>query len=327
VPIGILGLGSYLPARAVTNAEVASWARTTEDWIETATGVRERRYAGDDEATSDLAVAAARAALGDDAGLRARLAAIVLATSTPDQPQPATAALVQRALGLPGVPAFDLNAVCSGFLYAVTVAEALLTRSAPEATALVLGADKYSAIMNRADRRTVSLFGDGAGAVVLGRVPDGYGIHATHLSTDGQYSEMIEVRGGGTRLPAGAPGATDEDHLFRMNGFTVREYVLRTLPAAVHAVLDAAGMKLGELDRLVVHQANPKLVGLCAAELGLPPEKVPLTAVELGNTAVASVPVTLDAAHRRQPLRRGERILLAAVGGGLSTGAVLLTWY
>ncbi|WP_026467554.1 3-oxoacyl-ACP synthase III family protein [Amycolatopsis alba] len=327
MPIGIVGFGSYLPGRTVTNAEVASWSGTTEDWIETATGIRERRYADDNEATSDLAIAAARAALGDDEGLRSRLAAIVLATSTPDQPQPATAALVQRALGLPGVPSFDLNAVCSGFLYALTIVEAMLTRSAPDATALVIGADKYSAIMNRADRRTVSLFGDGAGAVVLGQVPDGYGIHATHLITDGQYSEMIEVPGGGTRRPVGSPGTTEQDLLFRMNGFAVREYVLRTLPAAVHAVLGTAGMKLSEIDRLIVHQANPNLVELCAAELGVPLEKVPLTAVELGNTAVASVPVTLDSAHRRQPLRRGERILLAAVGGGLSTGAVLLTWY
>ncbi|MGW3964182.1 3-oxoacyl-ACP synthase III family protein [Amycolatopsis sp. NPDC005003] len=325
--IGIVGFGSYLPARRVTNAEVAGWAGTTEDWIATATGVRERRYAAGDEATSDLAVAAARSALGDDAELRARLAVIILATSTPDQPQPATAALVQRALELPGVPAFDLNAVCSGFLYAVTVAEAMLTRSTPDATALVVGADKYSAIMNRADRRTVSLFGDGAGAVVLGRVPEGYGIHATHLITDGQYSEMIEVPGGGTRRPWGSPDAADEDYLFRMNGFTVREYVLKTLPVAVRAVLDEAGMKLGEIDRLIVHQANPKLVEMCATELGVPIGKLPLTAVELGNTAVASVPITLAAAHRRKPLRRGERILLAAVGGGLSTGAVLLTWY
>ncbi|MEU6329032.1 ketoacyl-ACP synthase III [Streptomyces sp. NPDC047049] len=319
--IGILGLDSYLPDRVVTNAEVADWAGTTEEWIKATTGVEERRYAAAEEATSDLAVAAALKVLDEET--RGNLAAIVLATSTPDQPQPATAALVQRKLGLPGVPAFDLNAVCSGFLYALTVAEAVLARWSPEARALVIGADKYSTIMNRADRRTVSLFGDAAGTVVLGRVPDGFGIQAAHLVTDGQYSEMIEVRAGGTRMPDGTP----EERLFRMNGFTVREYVLNALPKAVRQVLDETGTALGEIDRFVLHQANPYLVESCAAELGVPLEKFPLTCVELGNTAVASVPVTLAAAHRQRPLRRGERILLASVGGGLSTGVVLLTWY
>ncbi|WP_433260093.1 3-oxoacyl-ACP synthase III family protein [Actinosynnema sp. CS-041913] len=318
--IGIVGLGAHLPDRVVTNAEVAAWADTTEEWIHTVTGIEERRYAADDEATSDLAVAAARAALGS--GPVAPPAAILLATSTPDQPQPATASVVQRALGFAGVPSFDLNAVCSGFLYAVVVAEALL-RTGPGGTALVVGADKYSTIMNRRDRRTVSLFGDAAGAVVLGEVPAGYGIQASHLLTDGHHAELIEVRAGGTRLPAGDP----DDHLFRMNGFVVREYVLRTLPKAVHAVLDASGVRLDEVDRFVFHQANARLVETCAEELGVPPAKVPLTAPLLGNTAAASIPVTLAAAHRERPLRRGERIVLAAVGGGMSTGAVLLTWY
>jgi 3-oxoacyl-(acyl-carrier-protein) synthase III len=328
VPIGIIGLGSYIPDRIVTNQEVAAWSGTTPEWIIKTTGIEERRYAADSQATSDLAVAAARAALSDaDDSVKNGPGIIILATSTPDQPQPATAALVQRELGLPGVPAFDINAVCSGFLYAMTVAEAMLCRRTGGSTALVIGADKYSAIMNPRDRRTVSLFGDAAGAVVLGEVPDGYGIHASELVVDGQYSDFIQVPAGGTRYPADEAARAAGAHLFAMNGFTVREYVLGILPKVVTAVLDRAELKIDQIDRFVFHQANTRLLLACAAELGISPDRVAMTAPRLGNTATASIPVTLAADRTQRPLERGERLVFAAVGGGMSTGAMALTWY
>jgi 3-oxoacyl-[acyl-carrier-protein] synthase-3 len=291
------------------------------------TGVHERRYGADGETTSDMALAAAEAAIGADPGVRDALAAIVVATSTPDQPQPATAAVLQHKLGLDTVPSFDLNAVCSGFVYAVTVVDAMLSTAMAGRSALVVGADKYSTIVNPADRRTATIFGDGAGAVVLGPVPDGYGVLGSRLVTDGRYRALIEVVAGGTRRPLDEAARADGDHFFRMNGLVVREYVLRVLPQIIDPVLSEHAMTLDDVDRVVIHQANTRLVEACATELGIGMDRIPLTAPLLGNTGVASIPITLGAAHAERPFRRGERVLLLSVGGGMSAGGVLLVWY
>ncbi|MEU8095702.1 MULTISPECIES: 3-oxoacyl-ACP synthase III family protein [Streptomyces] len=325
--IGVISVGAHLPERIVDNREIAAWAGVTEEWVAERTGILQRRYAAAGEATSDLALPAARAAL-DEAGPEAgeRLAALIVATCTPDHPQPSTAAIVQAGLGLPALPAFDVNAVCSGFLYALTVAKALLDGQ-PGQYALVVGADLFSTLMDRGDRKTVSLFGDGAGAVVLGTVPEGYGIHGATLLANGELHDYVKVEAGGTRTPLDERARAAGEHLFRMDGRAVREYAMTTLHKVVGQTLADCGARIEDVDRFVFHQANTRLLESFAAEAGIDPDKVALTAPSLGNTAAASVPLTLHHTHRDRPLERGERVLLASIGGGMTAAATLMTWY
>ncbi|MGW6466985.1 3-oxoacyl-ACP synthase III family protein [Streptomyces rubiginosohelvolus] len=325
--IGVISVGAHLPERIVDNREIAAWAGVTEEWVAERTGILQRRYAAVGEATSDLALPAARAAL-DEAGPEAgeRLAALIVATCTPDHPQPSTAAIVQAGLGLPALPAFDVNAVCSGFLYALTVARALLDGQ-PGQYALVVGADLFSTLMDRGDRKTVSLFGDGAGAVVLGTVPEGYGIHGATLLANGELHDYVKVEAGGTRTPLDERARAAGEHLFRMDGRAVREYAMTTLHKVVGQTLADCGARIEDVDRFVFHQANTRLLESFAAEAGIDPAKVALTAPSLGNTAAASVPLTLHHTHHDRPLERGERVLLASIGGGMTAAATLMTWY
>ncbi|WP_405590889.1 3-oxoacyl-ACP synthase III family protein [Streptomyces sp. NBC_01190] len=328
--LGLLGLGGHVPPLVIDNAQVVQWTGADENWIVERTGILERRYREPGTATSDLALHAAREALAVGPEATNRLGLIVVATSTPDQPQPSTAAILQNKLGLSDIPAFDVNAVCSGFLYALAVADSMLsTRLARQGSdyALVVGTDIYSSLMNRADRRTVSLFGDGAGAVLLGPVPDGYGVLGWRLVTHGEHRDLVEVPAGGTRLSVDARTREAGEHLFRMRGREVRDYALRVLPKVVGEALDSAGIRLEDVDRFILHQANTRLVEACIRELGLDPDRVPLTAPHFGNTAAASIPLTLHAEHKRRPIRRGERLVLAGVGGGMTAGAVVVRWY
>ncbi|GGK85071.1 3-oxoacyl-ACP synthase III family protein [Mangrovihabitans endophyticus] len=322
--IGVLGIGSYLPSRVVSNDEIAGHTSVSPEWIVDRTGIRERRYGEPHQSTSDLAVAASRESLRAVAG---DPAVIVVATSTPDQPQPATAAVLQAKLGLSGIPAFDINAVCSGFLYALSVGDALLRTSMAGQIALVVGADKYSTIIDPTERRTASLFGDGAGAVVLGSVPDGYGIVGSRLVTDGEYAHLIEVVAGGTRRPLDDRARADGDHYFRMNGFAVREYAMQVLPDIVEPLLKENGITVADLERVVFHQANDRMIEGCAARLAIPMDKVPLSSTHFGNTASASIPITLAETAENRPLRRGDWVLLVSVGGGMTAGAVLMRWF
>jgi 3-oxoacyl-(acyl-carrier-protein) synthase III len=325
VPNGILSVNGFVPDRIIDNHTIARWAQIPEDWIEERTGIRERRYADARTATSDLAAEAA-APLVADAGTRDAIGAMVVATTTPDQPQPATAVFVQEKLGLREVPAFDLNAVCSGFLYALSVADALLSAHPSWGNALVVAADKYSDIMDRSDRRTVSLFGDGAGAALIGPVPNGYGIRGIALLADGQAASYVRVPGGGSRHPV-TMAAGEDDYYFRMDGRAVREWALQYVPKTVDQALNDAGLELGQIDRVIFHQGNARLVATLADRLGIPESRVALTADLYGNTAAASIPLTLHNAHTASPIQRGENIMLASVGGGMTAGAAVLTWY
>jgi 3-oxoacyl-(acyl-carrier-protein) synthase III len=318
-------MGSFVPSRVVTNAEISGWTGATEDWIVDRTGIHERRYATPGVLTSDMAAAAAREAL--DGYGTAGLEMLIVSTCTPDMPQPATAAIVQHKLGVRSVPAFDLNTVCAGFVFSLSVVDGLLAGRPDTATALVVGADMFSTVMDRTDRRTVSLFGDGAGAFLLGRVPDGFGLDGIRLVTDGEHYEELVVEAGGTRLPSDNAVRAEGRHLLRMNGPSIKDYVLTTLPKLVGETLDACGLGIDDVDRFVFHQANARMLEMLTTELGLDPERVEITADRYGNTASASVPVTLAAAHARKPLQRGEKIVLAAAGGGLTAGASVLTWY
>jgi 3-oxoacyl-[acyl-carrier-protein] synthase-3 len=327
VAVGILGIGSHVPDGIIGNATISEWTNTSPQWIVERTGILERRYADRGTTTSALGHAAVGDLVGRHPDALTDLGAVIVATSTPDQPQPATAAILQRELGLSGVAAFDLNAVCSGFVYALTVGSALVGQPGWAPRVLVVAADLYSSIMDRTDRKTVSLFGDGAGAVLLGRVPDGFGLHASRLTAHGEHRELVEVVGGGTRRRLDADALAAGDDRFRMRGRDVRDYALRTLPEIVHDVLDDAGLGLDDIDRFVFHQANPKLLEDLAKALGIDLGRIPLTAPRYGNTGSASIPITLCHSHREQPLRRGERVLFAAVGGGMTAGAAVLTWY
>lgn len=323
--VGIRGIGAHLPGRLIDNDQIRAWSGATTDWVRERTGILGRRYADAGTVTSDLAVAAVNDLLATDPTIRERINLIVLATSTPDQPQPATAAVVQHKLGLTDLPAFDVNAVCSGFLYALATAEGLLRGT--DSTGLVIGADMYSTIMDRTDRRTVSLFGDGAGAVLLGRVPDGYGFRSIRLTTDGGYRELVEVVAGGTRERVTPDAVAAGRDLFRMDGRAVRDYAMSAVPKVVAEALSAAAFDVDDMDRVIVHQGNVRLVEMLAKELGVPMDRVPMTAAQYGNTGAASIPVTLRAAHAERPFERGERVLLAAVGGGMTAGACVLVWH
>jgi acetoacetyl-CoA synthase len=320
--VGVLGTGSYLPARLVSNEEVGGPAGVDAAWIERKTGIRTRRWAAADEATSDLAAHAARAAL-DAAGLDpAELSYLVVATSTPDQPQPATACLVAHRIGARRAAAFDLNAVCSGFVFGLATMSRLL---AAGGYGLVVGADVYSRILDPTDRRTVVLFGDGAGAAVLGPAPSGYGVLDMRLASDGSRHGLIEVPAGGSRLPASAETLAGGAHYFRMIGWEVRDYVHAHVPPMVTGLLDAAGLTADQVDHFVPHQANGLMLADLADQLGLA-DRVRLTVRDYGNTGAASVPITLDVTVRDIGVHPGQTVLLTGFGGGMSMAAALLRW-
>ncbi|TCJ89872.1 3-oxoacyl-ACP synthase III family protein [Nocardia alba] len=321
--VGILGTGSYLPHRVVSNAEIAANTETTEEWIVAKTEIRRRRYAAPEEATSDLAARAARAALVDAGVGVEQLDYIIVATSTPDHPQPATAALVQGLLGADGTAAFDVNAVCSGFVFAMHTAARLLARGGH---GLVIGADIYSRIVDPTDRRTAALFGDGAGAVVLGPVRAPAGLLSTVLHTYGGTHETIRVPAGGSRLPARELGRDDKGHYFSMQGRAVREFVATHMPLSIKEVLRTAGLTETAVDHFIPHQANGVMLRELAPTLGLDNAEHHVIVSDCGNTGAASVPVTLDRVHREGALQNGDLVLLSAFGGGMSIANTLLRW-
>ncbi|MBP5941127.1 3-oxoacyl-ACP synthase III family protein [Streptomyces acidiscabies] len=323
-PVGILGTGSYLPSRVVTNEDLEAPTGVTDEWIVRKTGIRARRFGKHDEATSDLAAAAARAALEDSGSRVADLTLIIVATSTPDSPQPPTAALVAHLLDAPSTAAaFDLNAVCSGFVYALAAAQRML--AATGGTALVIGADMYSRITDPADRRTRVLFGDGAGAVVLGGA-DRRRILASRLLTYAEGRELVGVPAGGTRLGVNAGTVDEGRHHFVMNGRGVKEIVYDKLPGTLFAFLDEAGVAKEDIAHIVPHQGNGVMLGDLERELAFPQARLHTTVGEYGNTGAASIPVTLDAAARAGQLRPGDKVLLTAFGGGFSFGHALVEW-
>ncbi|MEU1209444.1 ketoacyl-ACP synthase III [Nocardia sp. NPDC005825] len=320
----IIGTGSAVPDRVVSNAEIGPPAGVDADWIVRKTAILERRWARPDQATSDLATEAAAAALRDSGIVAEQLTVIVVATSTPDRPQPPTAAYVQQRLGAPAAAAFDMNAVCSGFVFALGTVEAMIARGG--GYGLVIGADIYSRILNPADRRTVPLFGDGAGAVVVGPVRGRHGIRDYALHTFGDLSPLIEVPAGGSRTPYTASTVLAGSHYFRMDGRGVREFVTSRLPQLIKEFLADSGVVAADIAHFVPHQANGVMLDEVFAELNLPNATVHRSVQNYGNTGAASIPITLDAADRGGALQPGDLILLAAFGGGMSVGLALLTW-
>ncbi|MFE6721777.1 3-oxoacyl-ACP synthase III family protein [Streptomyces albidoflavus] len=322
--IGILGTGAYVPDRVVSNEEVSAAAGVDDAWIVRKTDIRERRWAAPDQATSDLATAAGRAAL-ESAGIPAgRLTAIVVATSTPDRPQPPTAAYVQHRLGAEDAAAFDVNAVCSGEVFALSAVEGILARRG--GYALVIGADLYSRILNPADRRTIVLFGDGAGAMVLGTDGRGARVRHTALHTFGGLTDLIRVPAGGSRQPLDRAALNAGAQYFTMDGRGVRHFVEKQLPRLAKEFLHEADVAPDDIGHFVPHQANGVLLGTVFADLGLARASLHLTLQRYGNTGAASIPITLDAAARTGAFRPGDLILLAGFGGGMAAGLALVEW-
>ncbi|HEX6359560.1 ketoacyl-ACP synthase III [Actinophytocola sp.] len=318
--IGILALGSSIGDLEVPNEAVAPAAGVTPEWIVRKTGIHTRRYAAPATPTSSLAADAVEDLVHDYPDALAGVGAVVVATSTGDQPQPATAAKVADRLGLPPVAAFDVNAVCCGFMYALAIGAALAKETWTGPKVLVIAADKYSQLLDVTDRSTAPIFGDGAGAAVVGPVRDGCGLRALRLRCRGEFYDAVGVRGGGSRQPLDPAALVEGAQYFRMRGRVVADYVLEHFPRLIDAVLDDAGLKRVDIDRYVFHQANPNMLRQLADGLGIDRERVPLTGPFYGNLGAASLPVTLHWTHKQRPLARGQRVFLGAIGGGLTDG-------
>ncbi|MDE2447399.1 MAG: ketoacyl-ACP synthase III [Gammaproteobacteria bacterium] len=317
----IVGCGGYLPEKIVTNDELAERLATSDRWIVQRTGIRQRHVAAVGELTSDLAVAASRQAL-KSAGMTGNdLDLIVLATATPDHTFPATATRVQAQLGMTRGAAFDVQAVCTGFIYALATADALL-RAGQARTALVVGAETFSRILDWQDRGTCVLFGDGAGAVVLQAAPtegkNARGILSSHLHSDGSNYDLLYVDGG--------PSTTGTAGYLRMEGREVFRHAVQRLAEVVDEALAANALKESDIDWLVPHQANRRIIDSMARKLGLSPEKVVVTIDRHANTSAASVPLALAEAVADGRIRPGQLVLLEAMGGGLTWGASLVRW-
>lgn len=322
--VGIIGTGSYLPVRVVGNAEVAASAGVPDGWVEERTGIRERRWAAAGQATSDLAIAAATSALAAAGLVGADIDMIVTATSTPDEPLPGVACRVQAAVGAHDAAAFDVDAVCTGFLYALETGRALLVANPAVRRVLVIGADIYSRIIDPADRRTFPLFGDGAGAVVLGRVPAGAGVAPVVLGSDGRLAHYVRVPAGGSRLPLTPDRLAGGQQYFKMLGRDVRLLVEQMFPKLVGELCARGGVAPAEIDHVVCHQANVKLIRYCAGQVGITDDQLVITGDRFGNTAAASLPIGLDAVARSATARPGDTCLLLSFGGGMSWGGTLL---
>ena len=318
----VLGCGSYLPARRLSNADLSRMVDTSDEWIVQRTGIRDRHIAADGELTSDLGLAAARAALADAQVDAQSIDLIVLATSTPDNTFPATAVSIQAGLGITQGAAFDLQAVCSGFVYGLATADGLL-RSGMHKRALVIGAETFSRILDWNDRGTCVLFGDGAGAIVMETQPqagtrEDRGVLTSHLRSDGRHKTKLYVDGG--------PSSTQTVGHLRMEGKDVFRFAVGAITDVIKDVFHDTGYTADDLDWFVPHQANKRIIDGSAHKLGIAPEKVVTTVDRHGNTSAASIPLALDVAVKDGRIKRGDLVLLEAMGGGFTWGASLVRW-
>ncbi len=320
------GLGVALPERVLTNADFERMVDTSDEWIMARTGIRERHVVADGESVATLAVAAGQRALEDAQIAAEEVELVIVATATPEQPIPATAAIVQPQLGVRNATCFDIAAACSGFLYAVKVARQFIATS-EVTTAMVIGAETLSRYTDYTDRATCILFGDGAGAVVLRPAPAGEGILQAAWHSDGSYSDFIAMPGGGSRFPPNVPQHLEARLPFiKMRGNETFKVAVRALAEVSQEVLERAGVGVEEVDLFVPHQANKRIIDAVAERVGLPPEKVWVNLERVGNTSSASIPLALAEAREAGALKRGDLVLAAAFGGGLTWAATLFRW-
>jgi 3-oxoacyl-[acyl-carrier-protein] synthase-3 len=314
----IIGTGSYLPEKVLTNHDLEQIVDTSDEWIYTRTGIRERHIAADNEFVSDLALNAAKAAIAAAGIERSEIDLIIFATSTPDMIFPSAACVLQDKLGIKNGAAFDIQAVCAGFIYALSTADKFI-RSGQHRCALVVGAEVFSRILDWSDRTTCVLFGDGAGAVVL-KASEEPGILSSHLHADGSYRNILCV-------PGSVSGGKVQGHPFlKMEGNAVFKFAVRVLEDVAMEAINASGLEKSAVDWLVPHQANIRIIYATARKLDLPPERVVVTVERHGNTSAASIPLALDEAVRDGRIRSGHHVLLEGVGGGFTWGSLLLKW-
>jgi 3-oxoacyl-[acyl-carrier-protein] synthase III len=322
----IAGTGSYLPEKILTNAELAIRVDTSDEWIVSRTGIRERRIAADGEFTSHMATHAARKAL-EQAGLAVEdIELIIVATITPDTPTPATACYVQQNLGAFNAVAFDISAACSGFLYAMKITKRLISDGAFK-NALIIGAEKLSAVTNWEDRTTCVLFGDGAGAAVLRRAePEEGSILATEMGTDGNLTHLLNIPGGGVACPITTENANDHLVTLTMMGKEVFKHAVNRMKEAAEKVIDRAGLKPEDIACVIPHQANLRIIDAIADRLAIPNERVFVNLDKYGNTSAAAVAIALDEANRSGAFKRGDHIVLVVFGAGLTWAAAAIRW-
>ena len=321
----ITGVGSYVPKRVLTNADLEKIVDTTDDWITSRTGIRERRTAAEDEYTSTMGIAAARIAL-ERAGVDAAdLDLIIVATITPDMPFPATACIVQQELGAAKAAAFDLEAACTGFLYALEIGRQFIDNGTYQ-NVLIIGAEKLSSIIDWKDRNTCVLFGDGAGAAVLQHRADSRGVLATRLGSDGGKANILAMPGGGCRQPATVDSVNERIHFLKMEGKEVFKNAVNAMTGAAKEVLERSGVGMEDIKCVIPHQANQRIISAVGERLGARNDQVFVNLHKYGNTSAASVAVALDEAVSTGRIERGDLILIIAFGAGLTWGATVLEW-
>ena len=326
IQVCIAGTGSYLPEKILTNAELAVKVETSDEWIVSRTGIKERRIAAENERTSDMATAAAKLAL-EQAGLAAEdIELIIVATITPDTLTPATACYVQKNLGASRAVAFDISAACSGFLYALKISKRLISDGAFK-NALIIGAEKLSAVLNWNDRTTCVLFGDGAGAAVLrAAAPDEGSILATEMGTDGNLTHLLNIPGGGTACPITHANIDDNLFALTMMGKEVFKHAVTRMKEAAEKVIERAGLKPEDIVCVIPHQANQRIIDAIADRLSVPSNRIFVNLDKYGNTSAAAVAIALDEAHRTGAFKRGDHIVLVVFGAGLTWAAAAIRW-
>jgi len=322
--VGIIGVGEYLPQRVLTNADLEKMVDTSDEWITTRTGIKERRLVSKNEAASDLAVKAAEAALKDARLKPQELDLIIVATITPDMHFPSTACFVQAKLGAKKAVCFDLSAACAGFVYAISVAQQFIARGTYK-NALVIGVEVLSSITDWRDRNTCVLFGDGAGAVILGEVKSG-GILSTYLGADGSMTDLLMLPAGGSRNPTSQQTIDKRMHYIKMEGNELFKIAVKTMTETAQIVLKQAGLKCADIDLIIPHQANIRIILAMAKRLGLAKDKIYLNIEKYGNMSSASTATALCEAVKEGRIKKGDIVLLDAFGAGLVWGACIIKW-
>ncbi len=324
--VGFIGLGCYIPEKTMTNYDLEKLVETSNEWIVERTGIKERHIAAPEEATSDLAVIAAQRAIAD-AGLTSEdIDLVIVATESPDTKFPSTACMVQDKIGATHAAAFDLSAGCSGFVYGSAVASQMIATGLYKYV-LVVGAETLSRIMNWEDRNTCVLFGDGAGAAVLGPVEEGYGIEGIDLGADGSGGHYLIQPAGGSRKPASHETVDAKEHFIHMNGNEVFKFAIKIMGRSALRVLDKAGLTKDDIDLLIPHQANIRIINSAAKRLKLSPEKIVVDVDKYGNTSAASIPIAMCEARDEGRLIKGENVLLVGFGAGLTWASIVVKWH
>lgn len=323
----IAGVGAYTPERILTNADLCKMVDTSDEWIRTRSGISERHIAGPDEATSDLALKAAAAALKDANISASEVDLLIVATATPDYPLPSTACVVQHKLGIPPhATAFDIAAACSGFVYALEIAYGQLLTGRYKC-ALIIGAEKLSSIVDWSDRTTCVLFGDGAGAAVLKKVDqDGIGIIGSDLGADGELAEYLYIPAGGSRCPSSAKTVAEKSQFLRMKGKEIFKNAVRVMETVAREMVEQHHLTFDQINLVIPHQANVRIVEALAGNLGVPLERFYVNIDRFGNTSSASIPIALDEARRAGRIKPGDYTLLVAFGAGFTYGSALIRW-